>query len=493
MNSPHKALVIIFYVSVMMGLIMLLSPEELYFSKDFVLRIPSWNDFRLDTAQNQLPTQVVQVDKTIDSLEKALKEAEKIRFDNYAPSSETLFVEVKGKSSDNPIEFPPNHSQALDKFFEALRTIATQEAPIRILHYGDSQLDGDRISEYLRERFQHQFGGCGVGLFPITEAKNMRSTLAQTASDNWKKQAVYTLQDGKPLSNRYSVLGSYYWIGKQDNEKYQKATLTIARTPNSSLRNAQFEKFHLLLKNIDAPLIVEYAFNDANKQVDTIPPADHTKWYPLPIAGNLEELDLWFYAKGETYFYGASLDCSKGIALDNIAFRGSSGTDFIHFSRTHLREQFDLLNVRLIILQFGVNVVPNVIEDYKYYENSLYRQLNFLKTLVPEADVLLIGVSDMAQRLGGRLRTYPNIALVRNAQRSAAFKARCAYWDLFLAMGGENSIINWANASPPLAQKDYTHFTRRGAKLVGEMLYNQLMKEYNDYLRRKDPARKHWG
>jgi lysophospholipase L1-like esterase len=91
----------------------------------------------------------------------------------------------------------------------------------------------------------------------------------------------------------------------------------------------------------------------------------------------------------------------------------------------------------------------------------------------------------MAYRSGGKLKSYPNIQLVREAQKNAAFKARCAYWDLFTAMGGENAIINWSNRQPPLAQKDYTHFTRRGAKLVGEMLYNELMKEYNNYLTKK--------
>jgi lysophospholipase L1-like esterase len=40
-------------------------------------------------------------------------------------------------------------------------------------------------------------------------------------------------------------------------------------------------------------------------------------------------------------------------------------------------------------------------------------------------------------------------------------------------MGGENSMSAWV--SDDLAQKDYTHFTYKGARFVGEMLYNSIM------------------
>jgi hypothetical protein len=39
----------------------------------------------------------------------------------------------------------------------------------RILHYGDSQLEGDRISGYLRQRLQAVFGGSGPGFIPIKQ------------------------------------------------------------------------------------------------------------------------------------------------------------------------------------------------------------------------------------------------------------------------------------------------------------------------------------
>ena len=59
------------------------------------------------------------------------------------------------------IYMPGDNIDYLDPFFDALE--AARERPVRIMHYGDSQLEGDRISSVLREAFQERFGGSGAG------------------------------------------------------------------------------------------------------------------------------------------------------------------------------------------------------------------------------------------------------------------------------------------------------------------------------------------
>ena len=63
----------------------------------------------------------------------------------------------------------------------------------------------------------------------------------------------------------------------------------------------------------------------------------------------------------------------------------------------------------------------------------------------------------------------------------AAFDNGCAFWDLYNAMGGENSMVAWVQNDPPLAAKDFTHFSSRGAGFVGEMLYNAIISKYIDW------------
>jgi hypothetical protein len=42
-------------------------------------------------------------------------------------------------------------------------------------------------------------------------------------------------------------------------------------------------------------------------------------------------------------------------------------------------------------------------------------------------------------------------------------------------MGGENTIVNWAQKSPKLAALDYTHLSGLGAKKIGDIFYNTFM------------------
>jgi lysophospholipase L1-like esterase len=136
-------------------------------------------------------------------------------------------------------------------------------------------------------------------------------------------------------------------------------------------------------------------------------------------------------------------------------------------------------------MQFGANMVPQTMKSYSYYEEQLYRQLMLIKQLIPDVIILVVGVSDMARRSNGVLASYPNIAKVRSAQRQAAFRAGCAFWDTYEAMGGRNSIISWAYANPILATKDFCHFSNTGATLVAELMYRSFSRDFERYMATK--------
>ena len=65
----------------------------------------------------------------------------------------------------------------------------------------------------------------------------------------------------------------------------------------------------------------------------------------------------------------------------------------------------------------------------------------------------------MSMKERNRYVSYPNIEKVRDALKQASFSAGAAYWDMFEAMGGRNSMPSWVFAQPPLASTDFVHFT----------------------------------
>ena len=97
--------------------------------------------------------------------------------------------------------------------------------------------------------------------------------------------------------------------------------------------------------------------------------------------------------------------------------------------------------------------------------------------------IIVIGVADMSQKQKDDFHTYSSLESVRDALRNAAFKADCAFWDMYSAMGGENSMPSWVFANPPLASADFIHFNERGARVLAEMFYNAFMYDYNTYIK----------
>ncbi len=49
------------------------------------------------------------------------------------------------------------NGRALYEFFTALNELKEENVGLRVLHYGDSQIEGDRITDYLRLKLQGQF------------------------------------------------------------------------------------------------------------------------------------------------------------------------------------------------------------------------------------------------------------------------------------------------------------------------------------------------
>ena len=161
--------------------------------------------------------------------------------------------------------------------------------------------------------------------------------------------------------------------------------------------------------------------------------------------------------------YGISIESAEGVIVDNIPQRGSAGLEFTMVDRENLAESYKKLLPDLFVLQYGLNIVKNVREEYVYYQKGLARQLSLLQEIAPGVPVLVVSVTDMASGEGGVIRSYSNIPAIIDAQKQAAEETGTAFWDAYSAMGGDSSIYKWSQKKPTLAQKDYVHFTYAGA------------------------------
>ena len=109
------------------------------------------------------------------------------------------------------------------------------------------------------------------------------------------------------------------------------------------------------------------------------------------------------------------------------------------------------------------------------------RQITYLQEQAPEACILFIGPSDMSTTIQGKMQTYKHLPAFVDSLRTAVTDAGAAFWDMYAAMGGLNSMAQWVMQVPPLAGPDYVHFTPRGAEKMGDMLFDTLMLYYDYY------------
>lgn len=388
------------------------------------------------------------------------------------------------------LEYPENSGDILYEFFKKLSSAQKSKEPVRILHYGDSQIEGDRISSYIRYKLQKQFGGSGLGLLPAFQIYNYSVSMKQTASSNWKR---YTILDKNKTGNenkKYGVMSLYSRFTDLNNDAndstVHEAWVKFEKSKSTYYTNRKFVKCKMYYGYNNSPLIAELYQGENLKNVKTIMSSSGLEQITWDLDNKFDDVTIKFSGKESPNFYGFSFEDNNGILLDNFALRGSSG---LEFTKNDLQLQKDMsakLNTGLIILQYGINVVTGNSKDYAYYENWYYNQITTIQKIYPNTPIIVIGVSDMSRKVDDVYESYPTIVQIRDAQKNAAFRAKCAFWDLYEAMGGENSMPSWVNNDPPMAAKDYTHFSYQGAKKVAEMFYNSLIFDYNQFVKRKN-------
>ncbi|MBI9065816.1 MAG: hypothetical protein JEZ09_00910 [Salinivirgaceae bacterium] len=383
------------------------------------------------------------------------------------------------------IEFPAGDSSILQAFFVKLNN--SKNKRVRILHFGDSQIEGDRITGYMRNKFQRRFGGSGPGLMPVVPGHAESASIIHSASKNWIKHAVYFKSDTILPHRKFGIIGSYARFTTYQNDTLctdtttSKAWIEFSESGMAFKSVLNFTEVNVYYGHSNELFTAKGYVNDSLiwfEMLDSIQNTTSFKWN-LEYAPSTFKIE--FEGTKSPDVYGISLDAPTGVSVDNLPFRGSSGTEFTKIDYTQLCEMTKDMNSGLVIIQFGVNVVPYKVKNFVFYERAMARQLKYLKAILKNTPILVVGVSDMSEKKGNYFESYQNVEEIIQAQRNAALSANCAYWDLYTAMGGKNSMPSWVFAEPPLANKDFIHFNRRGGHIVSQMIYNALMREYEKY------------
>lgn len=140
----------------------------------------------------------------------------------------------------------------------------------------------------------------------------------------------------------------------------------------------------------------------------------------------------------------------------------------------------------LLILSFGTNESHN----YRYNTDVHYRQMDelvrLLREYLPDTPILMTTPPGSYERIRqGRRRTYkvnPRTAATAGNIVRYADANGLAVWNMYETVGGmHRACLNWQEAG--LMRPDHVHFVPEGYALQGKLLYEALLKAYNDYVR----------
>ena len=165
---------------------------------------------------------------------------------------------------------------------------------------------------------------------------------------------------------------------------------------------------------------------------------------------------------------------------------GINGAFCTTFTRPDRVAEIAALRPDLLILSFGTNESHN-----RRYNSMLHYQqmddlVRMLRDSLPNVPMLMTTPPGSYESFRQRRhrRTYsinPRTAVAVQTIRKYADDNGLAVWDMYETLGGtRRACLNWQSAG--LMRPDHVHYMPEGYTLQGELLYQALIKAYNEYV-----------
>jgi lysophospholipase L1-like esterase len=356
------------------------------------------------------------------------------------------------------VQYGTDSASGLKAFFAGLTALGKTKKKIRIAYFGDSMIEGDLITQDLRNLLQNKFGGDGVGFMPVTSIVADYTLLDATSADHPLGITGHTFvpavsSQADSATPMQSSWVKYSAVGRKHLNRFGSVHLYYGRSQGSNTVVLDGDN----KRELEGKGVV----NDLTLSKRQI-----------------QNFTAHFSCTGPVNIYGFTMEGDTGVVLDNYSFRGNSGMPMTKMPYAVLSGLNKYLQYDLIVLHYGVNVVNEKVTDFSWYQRGMTEVVRHFQNCFPQASILIIGAGDKATRIDGQYVTDPSLHLVVESQQKVAENTHTAFWNFYEAMGGEGSMVKWVTGDTVYAHTDYTHFNSRGANRVGSLLYTNLIREF---------------
>lgn len=397
-----------------------------------------------------------------DSIDKADNETSFAVLDEAIRALAPKEVEAAPMLEDGTIGIE-NYSvgEPLQMFHEALRHARFR--PVRIAVLGDSFIEGDLLTQNLRDQLQEIYGGRGVGYMSMhSDMPGFRQTVHQ-GGKGWKMKTVRDMRGSdtiRVLSGEYGraeglATATYKGARFSPRTKAWSRTSFVFLSPAAgsvSISGSEGEVASLDVSPSPAPQILTLDAETTSATISSDVPG---------LIG-----------------LGAYLIDPAGIQLDCMSIRGYSGISHRNLNIGLSAAMDSVMPYDLIIIEYGINALSAQQTNYTTYQKALVASIERIKASYPNADILVLGISDRGVKRGGEFHSMLTCAAMTNAQRKAASITGVHFWDMRAAMGGEDAVVEWRNKK--LVNADYIHLNHKGGAEMASRLLNAILATYNE-------------
>lgn len=388
-----------------------------------------------------------------------------------APSCETIRAAVPRVSPRAAIDppVPPIESpEALDAFYRALARLARGEATdhVRIAVFGDSNLTMDFPTGHLRRALQARFGDGGHGFValgkPWSHYRHM--DVRHDVVSGWRAYAVTTSPTGDGL----------YGIGGIAVENRWQGAVTFAATAPEEApvgtRAGRFDVFFLTRpRGGDFEVRVD---GISRGRTSTRAPERRIGITHVEAEDGPHKVEVISRSPEVVRLFGVALEReTKGIVIDTFGVGSLNTKTMTRYDPTLVTEMLRARRYDLIVYMTGANDLFTM----DAVPSALHALLATQREALPDVSVLILTPADR-----GRGRSFPPTLRVVAQRRTVAKAEGAAFWDLWSAMGGRDSMKRFVEQK--LAFNDAVHFTDDGGSFVAERLDHALMEGFAAYL-----------
>lgn len=357
-------------------------------------------------------------------------------------------------------------------FYESLAAIARgkRKEPLRIGFYGDSNMTRDFITGQLRRELQKLFGDSGHGYIGLAKPWSWywHMDVEHGFDKNaWKAFNMATIQ----VADRYYGFGG---IAPQNIQS--KARTWVATAKEGSPVGTKID--HVEIYYLKKPkhgtfevLVDKQHYAD----VDTAGPTVEAGRLVFDLPEGPHRIDIISGPK-LVRLLGAILERkAPGVVVDSIGVGGVNSELLARADRGLVMQTLKMRRHELFVLLTGA-IEPDSPKHAEAMKEVIARH----REARPGVPFILMSPPDLA---GGSINVPTKsvrINQVAKAKLKTAKEVKTVYWDFRGAMGGEQSIVNFAQHK--MAWTDFIHLTEPGGRLMGKRFAIALLRDFKRYL-----------